>query len=90
MFKVGDKVVDIYKPDEVGVVRAKYRHHYLVSFPGPKWRSGIRHEREGGLLSIDSSLLLQVMELWRKEGELYEEGDGIRDQITKLVKEGKR
>lgn len=89
MFNVGDRVVCTgYLEDGEGVIRARYRHHYLVSWISvSKWRR-VCHKREENLLPSNSPIIPKLLELERRCKELEKEQDKIDEQLKELLKGG--
>lgn len=95
MFKIGDKVIDVSSlqsdgEEVTGVIRAKYRGYYLVSWQkGCKW-SGVSRESDRSLLSVDSSQIRVIKEIYEKLCDL----NGLREelwiQIEKIVESENR
>ena len=88
MFKIGDKVVYLYGLDRVGIVRTRYRHHYLVSFPGEKW-GRIQRLHEKTLIGVDSPLFSKVKEIDKHIDKLEGEIRILENQLNDLA-EGKK
>ena len=89
MFNIRDKVVDIYDLDEVGIVRARYRHYYIVSWQKKGRRSrSIYGERENYLLAVDSPLIARLKEIDREEKELDKQGEILRKEREQILKGG--
>ncbi|MBT9132993.1 MAG: hypothetical protein DDT33_01524 [Firmicutes bacterium] len=85
-FKVGDEVVSIYAPEVTRIVRAKYKGHYIVEFPGTaKWQR-LTHATTNELLPIDSPLVEEIKILNQRMQELEKQAYELYDQKRRLLK----
>ncbi len=85
-FNVGDKVIDKrflsmrIRSREIGIVRAKYRGNYLVS-----WGKHMSHTRERDLIAPDSPLIPRIKELHSKADALDAQITVIYDEINRMT-----
>ena len=66
MFSVGDRVISIYFPNKIGTVRAKYRHHYLISWEGRKKYGRFTHEQDSRILLANSPLVPKITQIHKE------------------------
>ncbi len=86
VFKIGDCVVGVRDLDTPGVVRAKYKRHYLVEFPKVREWYRFRHCTNKDLLLSDSPLIEQLKEMNEKMRKLEREADEIYEEIKQMLK----
>lgn len=87
IFKNGDHVVGARDLDIPGIIRAKYKRHYLVEFPKAReWRR-FRYCTSKDLLLSDSPLIEQLKEMSEKMRKLEREADEIYEEIKQMLKQ---
>lgn len=89
MFSKGDKVISIWEPDRVGIVRVRYRHTYLISFPDKKRGFGIECHIESNLISADSPLAEKIKDIDKKATELDEQIQQLDKEKRELLERSK-
>ncbi|MBT9143961.1 MAG: hypothetical protein DDT29_02375 [Dehalococcoidia bacterium] len=87
VYKIGDEVVDTHALDVPGIVRAKYKGHYLVEFPGTaKWQR-FTHAITKELLPCNSPLLEEIKILYQRMQELEKQANELYDQKKRILKQ---
>ena len=80
MFQKREVVAATWAPEKQGVIRVRYRGHYLVSFPSERHRR-IRHLTEKQLISVSSPQYPKYLELRKRYKKLEQELEKIEKEI---------